>query len=114
MGVGRQYDDDSRWDIDLVIDPTAQIGGRLGTITYPTLGCRAELVRTPDRQGDLIAVEHMVVDPQQRCIDNGEIIIPRHRGLSFHWRWRYPDSGEEGAEADLTRVVNESPHGPRR
>ncbi len=97
-----------------MIDPVAKIGGRLGTITYPTIGCRAELTREPDRHGELIAVEHIVADPQQHCIDNGEISIPRLRGMSFHWRWRYPDGGDEGAEAELTRVVPESPHGPQR
>lgn len=112
VGIGRQYDDDSRWDIDLVIDPAARIGGRLGTINYPTIGCRAELTREPDRHGELIAVEHIVADPQQHCIDSGEISIPRERGMSFHWRWRDPESGEEGAEAELSRVIPESHQAP--
>ncbi len=113
IGVGRQYDDDSRWDIDMVIDPSARIGGRLGTVSYPTMGCRAELTREPDRGGDVIAVEHIVDDPKERCVDSGEISIPRERGMSLHWRWRYPESGEEGAEAELTRVIPEGPHTPR-
>lgn len=113
VGIGRQYDNGSRWDIDMVIDPAARIGGKLGTIAYPTIGCRAELTREPDRHGELIAIEHIVLDPKGQCVDSGEITIPSVRGMSLHWRWRDPDSGEEGAEAELTRVIPEGPHTPR-
>jgi len=114
VGTGHQYDDDSHWFIELVIDPTAQIGARLGTVRYPSLGCRGVLTRVSDRQGELVAVEHIVDDPDQHCIDNGQISIPRERGMSFRWRWRYPETGEEGADAQLDRVIRESPHGHQR
>jgi len=106
-GVGHQYDDDSHWEIELTLDPAARIGARIGTIVYPSLGCAADLTREPDRDGELVASEHLTLDPQHRCVDGGEMSIPRERGLTFHWRWRYLESGEEGADAELTRDTSQ-------
>ncbi len=101
-GTGHQWDDDSHWEMTLRLEPSAPVGGHFGWIEYPSLGCSGDLIREPDRGDDLIAREHITEDPEHRCVDGGMMVIPRHRGATFHWRWRYP-SGEEDADAELTR-----------
>lgn len=103
-GIGHQFDDDSHWEMDLRLEPSARVGDHFGWIEYPSLGCRGELTREPDRDGDLIAREHITDDEQHRCVDGGEMVIPRTRGTTFHWRWRYP-SGEDDADAELSRAA---------
>jgi len=103
-GTGHQYDDDSYWEMALTIDPQARIGGEMGTIEYPSLGCSGVIIRDDDDGDDLIAREQITINPEHRCIDGGKMVIPRIRGASFHWTWRFPQSGQEDADATLTRA----------
>lgn len=103
VGVGRQFDDNSTWDMVLTLDLSAQVGDDLGTISYPSLACAGRLVREPDEDDALVARERITDDPEHHCIDGGAMIIPRARGATLDWKWRYP-TGEDGAEATLSRA----------
>ncbi len=102
VGVGRQFDDNSTWDMVLTLDPSAQVGDDLGTINYPGLSCSGRVVREPDDGDALVGRERITEDPDHHCIDGGAMVIPRARGATFEWRWRHP-TGEDGAEATLSR-----------
>ena len=101
VGTGRQFDDDSTWDMVLEIDPSAAVGEQLGTIEYPSLPCSGHVIREPDDGHVIVGRERITDDPEHQCIDGGAMLIPRIRGSSFLWRWRNP-SGQDLAEATLS------------
>jgi len=102
IGVGIQYDTQSEWDVVMKLHRDAPIGGRIGTIEYPSLPCRADLIRDGE-EGDVLVMTEKITDGVDKCVDGGKIRIPRKPGSRLDWRWFFP-SGEEGAKASLERM----------
>ena len=102
-GTGREIADGTEWTMDLVFDASAPVGAHVGTIAYPSLHCSGELTREPDRGDDLVAREAITINLDHLCADGGAMIIPRHRGATFHWRWQFA-GGSDGAAATLSRT----------
>lgn len=86
----------------LTLRPGAEIGDDLGTISYPSLSCTGRVIREADEGDLMIGRERITDDPERRCVDGGVMVIPRARGATFQWKWRFPD-GKDGAEAHLSR-----------
>lgn len=102
-GTGHQYEPDMHWTIDLVFDPEAAVGHRAGSIAYPSLGCSGELVREADEDGTIVLREHITTNPDHVCVDGGTMLLPQSRGKTFVWRWRWPGTTQQAADATLHR-----------
>jgi hypothetical protein len=102
MGFQPGAGDASQWSIELHLHREAAVGRRLGTIEYPSLGCGGELIREPDRDGAMVAIERLTVNPDDVCVDGGTIVL-RILGEGLDYRW-YERSGVEGATATLQRT----------
>jgi len=100
-GIGLQYDTGEHWEIVMTLQAEADVGEAVGTIEYPSLACKASLVREPERDGMLVMSEKMT-DGAGTCVDGGTIRIPRAPKDSLDWRWFFP-SGEEGAKSEMSR-----------
>lgn len=83
------------------INRAVAVGGQLGTIEYPTLGCTGDLIREPDRGATIVAIERLQVNPDGSCVDGGTIVI-RDDGETLDWRWYYAN-GTQGATSTLRR-----------
>jgi len=101
IGTGYQADAETTWTIEMRIRRDAPVGDKLGTIEYPSLGCAGDLIRQPDRGPELVAVEHLTVNPDNACVDGGTIVL-RDAGDALDWRWSYAN-GEQAATAMLHR-----------
>ena len=100
-GIGHQYDDESDWEIVMRLHATAPIGDVIGTISYPSLGCAGELIRTRERAGTFTVQERLLDNPEDRCMDGGTIRFRRRAG-NLDWRW-YDGEGNELASSVMTR-----------
>jgi len=100
-GIGVQYDTQEQWDVVMILRAHAALESPIGTIEYPSLQCKAELILEGQKGGMLVLREKMVIGAGT-CIDGGSIRIPRDGRSPLEWRWFYP-SGSEGAKAQLER-----------
>jgi hypothetical protein len=102
IGTGRQPDAESEWAIEMKIRRDVAVGDRLGTIEYPSLGCKSDLIRLPDRGSALVASEHLTLNPET-CVDGGTMVMSTN-GETLDWRWFYAETDELGATATLRRA----------
>ncbi len=101
-GIGFQYDDKSQWAIEMTVFARGNIGDVVGFISYPSLGCTADLIRQVER-GDTLAMTERLITGQGKCVDGGTIRIPRRTtGHEMEWRWDFAN-GTEGASSALLR-----------
>lgn len=101
-GVGYQYDIKSTWPIQMTLFERAEVGEPIGVLSYPSLGCTADLIREPER-GDVLVMREKLTSGQGRCVDNGLIRIPRRpTARELDWKWDF-ENGTEGASSTLKR-----------
>jgi hypothetical protein len=100
-GMGRQYDTQEQWEVVMILRAHAALESPIGTIEYPSLQCKAELILEGQHAGKLVLREKMIIGADT-CIDGGTIRIRRDGRSPLDWRWFYPN-GSEGAKAQLER-----------
>lgn len=103
-GIGYQYDTRTQWDLEMTLLPRGKVGDVIGTISYESGNCTADLIRQPERDGgETLVMTERLVTGQGRCVDNGTIRIPRRPlGNELDWRWDFA-AGNEGAKSTVRR-----------
>jgi len=102
IGTGYQFDIRASWSIDLTLDLSqTKVGARVGSVSYPSLGCSGGLYRIADVNGIPAVNERIDHDPDRACLDNGSIRFACDGG-TLEYRYYYP-SGEYAAFSKLRR-----------
>ena len=102
-GVGQQYDIHTSWELVMKLD-AKDVGynERIGTIEYPSLGCKGELLRENEEGNTFVVIEEISTNPGNACVPRGRIKLER-RGDNLDWRYYYLMDPREAASAQLTR-----------
>jgi len=102
-GVGYQYDIHTSWDLIMKLDADdVAPNARVGTIEYPSMGCKGQLLREREEGNTFVVIEEITTNPGNACVGRGRIKFER-RGDELDWRYYYLMDPREAASAKLAR-----------
>jgi hypothetical protein len=102
-GVGYQYDLHTSWDVVMRLDDVdAAPNAKVGSIEYPTMGCKGQLLREREEGNTFVVIEEITTNPGNACVPRGRIKFERHND-ELDWRYFFLMDPREAASAKLRR-----------
>jgi hypothetical protein len=102
-GIGYQYDIRTSWDVVMKLDADdVAANDKVGTIEYPTMGCKGQLLREREDGNTFVVIEEITTNPGNACVPRGRIKFER-KGDELDWRYYFLMDPREAASAKLSR-----------